>query len=217
MKYIYAPGCALVSYKPHLSDKLKEFVVSQFGPADTLLTCCFDSPDLDQDVCLLTPCETCAQTYRKLYPDMKIVNLLKTIADCPDFPFPDYHGYSMSIQDTCAARSNPETLETVRTLLQKMNIQLQEPEKTGTRAKCCGQVLYGKMDISKVENFMRNRAGEMPCNDVVVYCASCIISMTVGGRQPRYLLDLLYGEETNMKGTGVCAWNEKLKEFRKNH
>ena len=26
MKYLYAPGCALMSYKPHIADKLKEII-----------------------------------------------------------------------------------------------------------------------------------------------------------------------------------------------
>ncbi len=217
MKYVYAPGCALMSYKPQLSYKLEEFAFRHFGPIETVLTCCFDSPQLDEADCLLTPCETCAQTYQKRYPEKKIINLLQAIAESAVFVFPDYGGASMSIQDTCAARTNPEMLAAVRILLEKMNIRLVEPAHTGAKAKCCGQLLYGKTDIVKVENFMKKRADEMPCEDVVVYCASCIMSMTVGGKRPRYILDLLYGEETDMTGEGVCSWNEKLLQFRKAH
>ena len=217
MRYIYAPGCALMSYKPHLAEKLKEEAERRYGPMETLLTCCFSRPELEAGTCILTPCVTCAQEYRKHYPECTAKVLLEDIASDPDFPFPDYQGFKMSIQDTCAARTEPEALKTIRTLLERMDITLMEPEKTGARAKCCGQVLYGKADISKVENFMKTRAGEMPCEDVVVYCASCIMSMTVGGRQPRYILDLLYHEPTDMAGMGVCKWNELLKDFRNSH
>lgn len=31
MKYLYAPGCAFMSYKPHLADKLKEIIESRYG------------------------------------------------------------------------------------------------------------------------------------------------------------------------------------------
>lgn len=34
MKYLYAPGCALMSYKPHLADKLKEIIESRYGKVD---------------------------------------------------------------------------------------------------------------------------------------------------------------------------------------
>ena len=142
-----------MSYKPQLAEKLKDYAIRHFGPMETMLTCCFDQPEMDEVDCILTPCETCAQTYRKKFPEKKIINLLETIATCTDFPFPDYHGFEMSIQDTCATRSNSEMLAAIRTLLRKMNISLQEPDKTGTKAKCCGQVLYGKVELEKVEKF----------------------------------------------------------------
>ena len=64
---------------------------------------------------------------------------------------------------------------------------------------------------------MKMRADEMPCEDVVVYCASCIMSMTVGGKRPRYIIDLLFGEPTDMKTSGADEWNGKLRRFRQSH
>ena len=40
----------------------------------------------------------------------------------------------------------------------------------------------------------KKRAAQMPCQDVAVYCVSCMKSMAVGGKTPRYLVDLLFGE-----------------------
>lgn len=214
MKYLYAPGCALVSYKPHLAEKLKEYVVKKYGEMDTLLTCCFDVPEKAAGSCIITPCATCVEQYAKV-ADCTTVLFLKDLVESEDFPFPDYGGIRMSIQDTCAARKQPETLTVLRRLLERMNIELVEPEHTGSRARCCGQVFYGKLEISKVEAMMKKRADEMPCEDVVVYCASCIMSMTVGGKKPRYILDLLFGEPTDMTGTGVESWNGRLRNFRK--
>ena len=214
MQYIYAPGCALVSYKPHLADKLKTYVTEMFGQMDTLLTCCFNKPEFGQETCIVTPCATCAQKYAKMYPHSSSLFFLSRLAESKDFPFPDYKGISMSIQDTCSARTQPEVLETIRTLLKRMNIQLVEPEKTGKKGKCCGQVFYGKLPTDKVETLMKGRADEMPCEDVVVYCASCIMSMTVGGKRPRYIIDLLFNEPTEMKDAGVVSWNNQLRDFR---
>ena len=215
--YVYAPGCALMSYKPHLAEKLKTWAESKFGPMDTLLTCCFRSPELEAGTCIVTPCATCTGQYLKNNPDATSLFLLTTIAESNDFPFPDYKGMKMSIQDTCAARSKPEYLATIRTLLQRMNIELVEPEKSGKRARCCGQVFYGKVPTEKVEEQMRKRADEMPCGEVVTYCASCIMAMTVGGKHPRYILVLLFGEGTDMAQEGVESWNGKLKIFRETH
>ena len=38
----------------------------------------------------------------------------------------------------------------------------------------------------------KKRATQMPCQDVVVYCVSCMKSMAVGGKTPHYLVDLLF-------------------------
>ena len=217
MKYLYAPGCALMAYKPHLAERLKEVATKFYGSMDTLLSCCFTTPQLEPGTRIITPCATCAEKYTKLYTDCEAQFFLTDIANSTDFPFPDYGGISMSIQDTCSARSHPEYLATIRRLLERMNIRLIEPAKTGQRAKCCGQVFYGKLDNCKVEAQMKIRANEMPCEDVVVYCASCIMSMTVGGKRPRYILDLLFGEPTLMKNAEVDAWNKRLRHFRETH
>lgn len=216
MQYIYAPGCALMSYKPHLAERLQEFVQKKYGITDTILTCCFDAPALAPGTCVVTPCPTCVERYTK-NPDCTAVCFLNDLADDDSFPFPDYGGAEMSIQDTCAARKQPEVLDAVRRLLQRMNIRLVEPEFTGRRARCCGQVFYGKLSEDKVEANMKKRAFEMPCQDVVVYCSSCIMSMTVGGRRPRFILDLLFGESTEMNNITPVKWNNTLADFRTVH
>lgn len=217
MKYIFAPGCALTAYKPQLAEKLKTVITELYGPMETLLTCCFNRPPLQPDTCIITPCTTCAERYAQLYPECRTEFFLARLAESTTFPFPDYGGQTMSIQDTCSARSHPEFLDTIRRLLHRMNITLEEPQKSGSHAKCCGQVFYGKLPTEKVEAQMSKRAAEMPCEDVVVYCASCIMSMTVGGKRPRYIIDLLFGEPTDMTGERADSWNRKLLDFRKTH
>ena len=39
--------------------------------------------------------------------------------------------------------------------------------------------------------------------------------MSVGGKRPRYLLDLLFGEETDPFLMGADTWNSQLSSFRK--
>lgn len=213
-KYLYAPGCALMIYKPHLANTLKKVAEEMFGKMDTLLECCFTRPQIEAGTCILTPCTTCHSHYKKLYPDCEVKLLLAEIAQKDEFPFPDYHGMEMSIQDTCSGRTDDLYLVTIRSLLKRMNIEIVEAEKSGRRGKCCGQVFYGKLPLEKVEHQMKLRAEEMPRRDVVVYCASCIQGMSLGGRHPHYILDLLFGETTTAHDKGVVSWNNTLKDFR---
>ena len=218
MKYLYAPGCALMCYKPALSDLLKNTIQSRYGEMDHLLTCCFNAPQtVDDEVCIITPCTTCHRNYQKKYPQAKVVWFLEELAESETFDFPDYGGAEMSIQDTCSARADELYLKTIRRLLERMNIRLVEPKASGKSAKCCGQIFYDKLPLEKVESYMQKRALEMPVTDVVVYCASCIQAMAVGGRRPRYILDLLFNEPTEIVGDGVVSWNNSLKQFRQTH
>lgn len=217
MKYIYAPGCALMCYKPRLAERLKEVVTAHYGPMETLLGCCFNRPELEAGTCILTPCTTCAQNYGKHYPHCETKWVLEELLTWDDFSFPDYGGARMSVQDTCSGRSDDSYLTTVRRLLERMNISLEESVRSGRKGRCCGQLLYGKQPLEKVEAYMEGRAAEMPCEDVVTYCASCNLAMGRGGHRPRFLLDLLFGEPTDGGAGDIVEWNTALADFRKRH
>ncbi len=217
MKYLFAPGCALMIHKPQLAEKLKKFAEELYGPMDTLLSCCFNKPEIEPDTCIITPCSTCNNRYRSLYKDCTTSFLLATIAESETFPFPDYQGISMSIQDTCSGRTDDLYLNTIRTLLKRMNIRIVEAEKSGKRGKCCGQTLYGKVPQEKVEAFMKARAQEMPEENVVVYCASCIQGISLGNKRARFIIDLLFNEPTAADEAGIVSWNKRLSDFRNSH
>lgn len=214
MKYLYAPGCALMIYKPHLAEKLKTVIEEHYGKMETLLSCCFNTPELEPDTCIITPCSTCNNRYRTLYKECTSSYFLATLAESDTFPFPDYQGISMSIQDTCSGRTDELYLNAIRKLLKRMNINIVEAEKSGKRGKCCGQVLYGKAPQEKVEAYMKARAQEMPEENVVVYCASCIQGIMLGNKKARFIIDLLFNEPTEADASGVISWNKRLVDFR---
>lgn len=60
---------------------------------------------------------------------------------------------------------------------------------------------------------MKAKAATMPVNDVIVYCVSCSKSLFNGGRNPRYLVDLLFNEETVPKTCDPDSWHKELDEF----
>ena len=98
-----------------------------------------------------------------------------------------------------------------------MNIVVVEPAKTRTKGSCCGDSLYGSAPVERVKALMSKRASEMPVEDVVVYCVSCIKAMHLGGKKPRYIVDLLFGEETS---AGICEpdrWHADLDRFSSAH
>ena len=53
----------------------------------------------------------------------------------------------------------------------------------------------------------------MPAQDVVVYCVSCCKAMHIGGRRPRYILDLLFAEETTPGTFEPDEWHAEIDAF----
>jgi hypothetical protein len=123
----------------------------------------------------------------------------------------------MTISDACPTRNQVRVHKAVRDLLVMMNIQLVEPERTGAQGDCCGDSFWGVLPTEQVKEKMIKRASEMPVEDVVVYCVSCSKSSFIGGKRPRYLVDLLFAEETVPKTCEPDEWHQELDEFIRAH
>jgi hypothetical protein len=98
-----------------------------------------------------------------------------------------------------------------------MNIRAVEPENTRERGACCGDSFYGILPVEQVKERMRRRAGEMPREDVAVYCISCVKAMHIGGKRPRYLVDLLSGEPTEPGVFEPDEWHRELQAYINSH
>lgn len=213
MNNVFAPGCALYLYKPELAEKMLGVLQADFPGLKEHSTCCRHEPNLPVDTRVINVCAGCDKRYRELYEGVSTISFWELLAASSSFPFPDYGGQKMSILDACPTRDQQRVHVAIRTLLQRMNIQLCEPEKSGTRTTCCGDSFYGVLPVDQVKQQMAKRAAEMPENDVVVYCVSCIKAMHIGGRQPRYLVDLLFAEKTTAGTFEPDQWHAELDEF----
>ena len=217
MNHVFAPGCALLLHKPELARRLRAFLEREGAAVPEHLTCCHHAPDLPAGTRVINVCPGCDRRYRELYPGISTVSLWELLAEHPAFPFPDYGGRPMSILDACPTRTEVRVHRAIRRLLERMNIRLVEPQRTRERGTCCGDSFYGQLPVPQVKALMRKRADEMPCAEVVVYCISCVKAMHIGGKVPRHLVDLLFGEPTDI---GICepeAWHAQVDAFIATH
>ena len=76
---------------------------------------------------------------------------------------------------------------------------------------------YGLIPVDDVKKQMTKRAAEMPLDDVVVYCISCIKSVYIGSKSPRYLIDLLFDDKTVPKTFEPDEWHKELSEYIEKH
>ena len=213
----FFPGCALMLYKPELAENVHNILKTIYGNIEMHLDCCRHEPKFKQKTNIINICPGCDKRYKKDYEQTTTKSLWEIIAEIDNFPFPDYKGKTMTILDACPTRSDDKIHNAIRYLLNKMNIGIIEPDKTRKKSKCCGDTFYGKLPVSKVKDMMKARANEMPVTDVVVYCVSCTKSMFIGGKQPRYLVDLLFNEKTIKKTIEPDIWHNELDEFISKH
>lgn len=213
MTHVYAPGCALMLYKPQLSALVIEHLQREFSDITEHLTCCRHTPGLEPGTTVVNTCAGCDKRYRELYEGVSTVSLWELLAASETFPFPDYGGVEMTVHDACPTRTESRVHDAVRTLLERMNIVTVEPAATRSGAICCGDTFYGQLPIERLKEQMTKRADQMPRHDVVVYCVSCVKSMHIGGKNPRYLVDLLFGMETSPDMFEPAEWHGQLDDF----
>lgn len=212
-QYTFAPGCALVLYKNRLAERLLVYLRTRFGRVDLLLSCCRHTPRAASGRCVINVCPGCDRRYRENYADPSTVSLWEVLAVSNDFAFPDYGAKEMTIIDACPTRDQSRVHDAVRKVAKKMNIAVLEPEKTREKSTCCGDTFFGTLPTDEVLAQMKKKAASMPVDDVIVYCVSCSKSMFNGGKKPRYLIDLLFGEETLPGTCDPDSWHEELDEF----
>ncbi|MBI5805702.1 (Fe-S)-binding protein [candidate division TA06 bacterium] len=217
MKQVFAPGCGLMLYKPESAQRLHALLNQSLGPMDMLMVCCHHDPQFKSKTEVINICPGCDKRFRNDHANSTTVSLWEILAQGDFFSFPDYKGQKMSILDACPTRDQQRVHKAVRTLLKKMNIELAEPKHTGTKSTCCGDSFYGAIPVEQVKEQMAKRAGEMPAEEVAVYCISCIKSMHIGGKRPRYLIDLLFGQETAPGTFEPDQWHRQLDEYIEKH
>jgi Fe-S oxidoreductase len=189
------------------------FLNKDLGRVEEHLTCCKHESRLPAGTQVINVCAGCDKRYRTLYEGISTVSLWEILCASKTFPFPDYQGRLMTILDACPTRDQGRVHDAIRILLARMNIRVAEPAKTKTKGACCGDSLYGAVPVERVKAQMRGRAAEMPVEDIVVYCVSCVKAMSIGGKRPRHMIDVLFGEETDAGTIEPDAWHAELDRY----
>ena len=214
---LFAPGCALMGHDRALVEKTRCFLQREYGDVTLHVSCCRSEGEIAPHTRIVNVCPGCDRRFRDTAKALRNNSLWELLADSVTFPFPNYSGVSMAINDACPTRGEDRVLRAIRQVLAKMNIALVEPENSGAHASCCGDSYYGKVPTVQVKAMMAKRAAEMPVRDVVVHCVSCIKSMHIGGKRPRFLLDLVFSQDTAIGTAEPDAWHRELDDYTAKH
>ena len=216
-KIYFNPGCALSMYKPESENKILHFLNETYGATALHKICCRHAPQLETDSLIVNVCAGCDRRFSSLYEGISTISLWEVLDGMDALTYPDHTGLTVSVHDACPVRGKPQVHLAVRSLLTKMNISIIETKLHGSQSLCGGDDFYPALPVDKVHDKMKERADSMPCTDVCVYCISCIKSMHIGGKTPRYLLDLLMNETTEPQVYDTVQWHNQLQEYIDKH
>ena len=217
-KQIYFnPGCALNLYKPEKEYEILAYLKGIFPAIQMHNICCQHDPQLPKGSIIINVCGGCNKRFQSLYDGIDTISIWEVIDKLEHFPCPNYHGMEISIHDPCPVRGEPAIHQAIRSLLKKMNCTIIEAEDNGAASICCGDSLYPSCSMEEIHIAMKKRADSMPSENVAVYCVSCIKSMAIGGKTPRYMVDLLFDEDTAPPETDTKKWHDALEAYIETH
>ena len=217
-KLYFNPGCALSVYKPESEHKILKLLNEHYDAKVKMHNiCCHHNPNLPEGSTIINNCAGCDRRFRNLYEGIATISLWEILSSIKDLPLPNYNGMEISVHDSCSYRPKPQVHVAVRDLLTKMNFKIVEAEYHGTNSICCGDNFYPRISVEKVTEFQKNRAAQMPCENVAVYCVSCVKSMHIGGKKPRHMVDLILGEATEPQIYELEPWHDQVSAYIETH
>lgn len=216
-KCYFNAGCALNLYKPDVPQQMLSLLQRHFGNIKMHNTCCRHNPNVEDGATIINNCAGCDRRFRSLYDGVQTISFWEVMDSVPDLELPDYAGITVSVHDSCGYRHKPQVHVAVRNLLRKMHIKIVEADYHGTQSVCCGDNLYGYVPNAQVEERIKMRADQFPCDNVVVYCIGCVRAMESGGKRAYYLPDLLVGRETESMPDTLDEYHSRLGNYIEGH
>lgn len=213
----FNPGCAMSLYPPELVEPMLALLREHFAPVKLHTVCCRHDPGLPAGAVIINNCADCDRRFRSEYPGVKTITFWEILDHLDGLCLPKYDGLTVSVHDSCSFRQKPQVHAAVRNILRKMNIKVVDLEFSGTKSICCGDNFYSHIPNEQVAEFQKKRAAQMPCDDVVVYCIGCVRSMTVGGKRPLYMPDLVLARQTKRMDNTLDEYHNELKEYIAGH
>jgi len=204
-------GCTPGIYKPELEERLLNILSNSVRmDIEAHRMCCRSEQHFGEGTEIINVCPGCDQRFGGNFENACTVSIWEVLDGIEGFNFPNYNGAVMTIHDSCPVRERPGVHAAVRSLIGKMGIKIIEAEYNSSRSICCGDDFYPNLPIKQVHEKIKKRAESMPCQNVIVYCVTCLKAVSFGGKTPRYLLDLLFGEDTVPGDYNTAKWRDEI-------
>lgn len=216
MAVVFFPSCkARADYKS-ASEKLAAYIYEKFGVLP--IGCCrVNHQALTLNDTAIVVCNNCAAIIEE-NTQATVKSVWEVIDEDAAFPFPDYHGENITIQDCRIGYDKRNYQDAVRSLLKKMNFTIIELEENYEKTKFCGVNLlkpciesnarlahkryvedfpdmFTPMPESEWPAYFRKHCAKIKTERVACYCKFCRDAINMGGKQGVHMLELLFPEE----------------------
>lgn len=210
MNSIYFPSCNFTAASPEAAQKIRKYLSAKMPVAG----CCRVDPlDFPEGSTAVYFCQACRETLEDRAGGRFVLrNLFEHLNEDTDFPWPDYSGLTVTVQDCWRDREHPEIFDAVRTALQKMRVSVIEMSENRAHSKSCGNLHFepqtersrkllepykGKPLYELPEDvqraLMQEQVETLPCELAVTYCNRCKAGVLMGGGKAVHLLELATG------------------------
>ena len=158
-------------------------------------------------------CQACRETLEaKENNQLLLENLFVWLDKQADFPWPDYRGLTVNVQDCWRDRGHPEIFQAVRSCLGKLGVTVVEMEENRENSVFCGNLHF---EPKKPENvalvasrpgvplyeYTQEEQAQLFAEQVekytapltVTYCNRCTLGVRTGGGKAVHLMELCMG------------------------
>ncbi|MGI6201283.1 MAG: hypothetical protein ACOYJA_10970 [Christensenellales bacterium] len=202
---IYFPSCNYAKAHPQTAKRIMDYMRRRMPVAG----CCrYDRKAYGPEDCGIVNCQACREV---LAPKLAIRSIWEFLDAQEDFPWPDYQGLTVNLQDCWRDRHQPQVHRAVRSLLGRMGVSIVEIAQNRERATFCGNLHVEPQDPENLRRLqaypdvpvyelpgeleralMREQAAQYTCAQVVCTCNRCEQGIRLGGAQAVHLMDLVF-------------------------
>ena len=233
----YIASCVFTSKYPELSNKIQQYFREKFHAQ--IVRCCTpkyklkkyeelmpeqyhdawcalpDSGHFEDGDTVYSICHNCTDILEEMKPLVRVKSIWEQILTDKTFPYPDYHGKEMAIQDCWRAYDKRTEQDAVRQIVRKMNIKIIELPNNYEKADFCGTTLYspcvkrnaglaphrfvenaagkfGNYSEAEKREIMQEYVRQLPTRDIITYCHYCQMGLELGGANAVHLASLLF-------------------------
>ena len=214
MATIYFPGCKYTAHSPENSAKLGLYLMEHHHMS--VVGCCstYHQSLTNQDTAVYI-CTTCRAILQESAPQAKLVSIWEVLAQDDTFPWPNYKGLDITVQDCWRSREDRAMQYAVRHVLKRLNCNVHEIEANYDKSEYCGVTLlnpphprYEQLVPKRfIENAgdkfhahsqeeqaiqMKAHCAQFQTETVACYCTGCLTGLKIGGVKGVHLMDLLW-------------------------